>query len=127
VPNQEVELDLIFSALGNTTRRRIVARLIRSPTSVGELAEPLAMALPSVMQHLQVLQDCGLVTTRKLGRVRTCSIESAGLRMAEAWLSSQRTAWEIRLDDLGGYLSQPGDEQHSTDDDAAPSTERKQR
>lgn len=114
-----MRLDRIFSALSNTARRRIVARLTRSPASVGELAEPLAMALPSVMQHLQVLQDCGLVTTRKLGRVRTCSIESAALRTAEAWLSSQRTLWETRLDGLDDYLGAP-----ATDNPTDPPAER---
>lgn len=126
VPKQQVErdtgeLDRVFSALSNATRRRMVARLIRSPASVGELAGPLPMALPSVMQHLQVLQDCGLVTTRKAGRVRTCSIEPDGLRLAEAWLSNQRTDWEARLDHLGNYLSD------STDDsDINPTPEGKQ-
>ncbi len=105
--NQEAPLDAAFSALGNETRRRIVARLIRSPASVGELAEPLAMSLPSVMQHLQVLRDCGLVTTRKVGRVRTCSIEPDGLRLAETWLAGQRTLWESRLDRLGDVLDEP--------------------
>jgi len=121
VPNQKVELDRVFSALSNATRRRIVARLIRSPASVGELAEPLAMALPSVMQHLQVLQDCGLVTTRKVGRVRTCSIESDGLRIAEAWLGSQRTAWETSLDHLGDHLGESANDAHNN-----PSAGRKQ-
>lgn len=69
------------------------------------------MALPSVMQHLQVLQDCGLLTTRKVGRVRTCSIEPDRLRMVETWLASQRTAWETRLDELGDYLTdRPNDD-----------------
>jgi len=96
----------VFNALGNEARRSIVARLVHSPASVGELAEPLAMSLPSVMQHLQVLQDCGLVTTRKVGRVRTCAIETVGLRLAEAWLGEQRTHWEHRLDRLGDFLNE---------------------
>lgn len=107
--NQQAVLDAVFSALGNETRRGILARLIRSPTTVSELAEPLPMSLPSVMQHLQVLQDCGLVTTRKLGRVRTCSISPDGLRLAEAWIAEQRTLWEIRLDRLGNILDDPDD------------------
>lgn len=105
--NQQVELDRIFAALGNETRRGIVARLVHSPATVGELAEPLAMSLPSVMQHLQVLQDCGLVTTRKVGRSRTCSIATDGLRLVEAWLSEQRTVWERHLDRLGDILEEP--------------------
>jgi DNA-binding transcriptional ArsR family regulator len=100
-------LDRIFNALSNEARRSIVARLVHSPASVGELAEPLAISLPSVMQHLQVLQDCGLVTTRKVGRVRTCSIETGALRLAESWLGEQRTHWEHRLDQLGDFLTKP--------------------
>jgi DNA-binding transcriptional ArsR family regulator len=100
------DLDRVFNALGNAARRSIVARLVRSPASVGELAGPLAMSLPSVMQHLQVLQDCGLVTTRKVGRVRTCSIETDALRLAESWLGEQRTHWERRLDRLGEFLDE---------------------
>ena len=96
----------MFNALGNAARRSIVARLVRAPASVGELAEPLAMSLPSVLQHLQVLQDCGLVTTRKIGRVRTCSIETGALRLAESWLGEQRTHWEHRLDQLGEFLNE---------------------
>ncbi len=114
--NQE-SLDRIFAALSNETRRRIVARLVRSPASVGELAAPLAMSLPSVMQHLQVLQDCGLVTTRKAGRVRTCSVEPEALRSVEAWLADQRTVWERRLDRLGDLLGEP-----THDDERSPSS-----
>jgi DNA-binding transcriptional ArsR family regulator len=84
----------------------MVERLIRGPASVGELARPLAMSLPAVMQHLQVLQDCGLVHTEKVGRVRTCHIEPAGLRVAEDWLGRQRTTWETRLDRLGDFLAE---------------------
>jgi DNA-binding transcriptional ArsR family regulator len=110
-------LDRIFGALSNETRRQIVARLARSPASVGELASPLAMSLPSVMQHLQVLQDCGLVTTRKVGRIRTCSVEPEALRSAEAWLTGQRTVWERRLDRLGDLLGEP-----MHDDERSPSS-----
>lgn len=110
--NRQVALDRIFAALGNETRRDIVTRLVRSPASVGELAEPLAMSLPSVMQHLQVLQvlqDCGLVTTNKIGRVRTCSIETDGLRLIEAWLGERRTVWERHLERLGDILDEVPD------------------
>lgn len=96
----------MFNALSNGARRDIVARLVRSPTSVGELARPLDMSLPSVLQHIQVLQDCGLVTTQKLGRVRTCSIVTDGLRLAESWLGGQRTPWDGRLDQLGDLLDE---------------------
>jgi DNA-binding transcriptional ArsR family regulator len=104
--NERHELDRIFQALADGTRRGIVERLTSGPASVSELAEPFAMSLPAVMQHLQVLQDCELVRSEKIGRVRTCHIEPAGLRMTESWISRQRTAWEDRLDRLGDYLSE---------------------
>jgi len=102
VPNQE--LDRVFQALADGTRRELVERLIRGPASVGELAKPFAMSLPAVMQHLQVLEACGLVRSEKVGRVRTCHIEPAVLRLAENWISRQRTAWERNLDRLGDFL-----------------------
>ena len=71
---------------------------------MSELARPVPMSLPAVMQHLQVLEACGLIRSQKAGRVRTCHIEPAGLRAAEAWIVSQRTAWEGWLDRLGEYL-----------------------
>ena len=103
--NQSGQLDRVFQALADSTRRDMVERLIRGPASVSELAEPLAMSLPAVMQHIQVLEACGLVRTEKAGRVRTCHIEPAALRMAEDWIAAQRTAWEHRLDQLGSYLA----------------------
>lgn len=104
MPNQR--LDQVFKALADGTRRDLVDRLIHGPASVGELAAPLAMSLPAVMQHLQVLEACGLVRSEKVGRVRTCQIEPAGLRAAEDWLAGRRTAWESRLDRLGDYLTE---------------------
>ena len=104
VPNQE--LDRVFQALADGTRREMVERLVRGPASVGELAKPFAMSLPAVMQHLQVLEACGLVRSAKVGRVRTCRIEPAVLRLAENWLGRQRTAWEQGLDRLGDFLHQ---------------------
>ena len=79
------------------TRRAMVERLVRGPASVSELSQPLAMSLPAVMQHLQVLQACGLVRSEKACGVRTCHIEPGALRAAEGWITSQRTAWESRL------------------------------
>jgi DNA-binding transcriptional ArsR family regulator len=102
VPNQE--LDRVFQALADGTRREMVERLVRGPASVGELAKPFAMSLPAVMQHLQVLEACGLVRSEKVGRVRTCRIEPAVLRLAEDWIGRQRTAWELNLDRLGDFL-----------------------
>ncbi len=103
VPNQR--MDQVFKALSDGTRREMIERLTRGPASVGELAQPLSMSLPAVMQHLQVLEACGLVRSEKAGRVRTCHLEPDGLRMAEDWLGGQRTGWEHRLDRLGGFLN----------------------
>ena len=101
-------MDRVFQALADTTRRGLVERLVAGPASVGELAGPLAMSLPAVMQHLKVLETSGLISTEKVGRVRTCRIEPTALRAAEQWLSQQRTAWEIRLDRLGAVLMPDG-------------------
>jgi DNA-binding transcriptional ArsR family regulator len=107
VPNQSAShLDHLFQALVDPSRRSMVERLIQSPASVKELAQPLAMSLPAVMQHLGVLEASGLVRSTKVGRVRTCHIELGGLRVAEDWLSGQRTAWEHRLDRLGEILAE---------------------
>ena len=103
------QLDQVFQALADPTRRGMVERLVRGPASVSELSRPLAMSLPAAMQHLQVLEACGLVRSEKVGRVRTCHIEPAVLRAAEAWIAVQRTAWERRLDRLGEYLAGPAE------------------
>jgi DNA-binding transcriptional ArsR family regulator len=105
VPNQSPLLDQVFHALADPTRRGMVERLVRGPASVSELSRPLAMSLPAVLQHLQVLEASGLVRSEKAGRVRTCRIEPDALRAAEAWVTGQRTAWETRLDRLGDYLA----------------------
>lgn len=97
-------MDQVFKALSDGTRREMIERLTRGPASVGELAQPLSMSLPAVMQHLQVLEASGLVRSEKAGRVRTCHLEPDGLRMAEDWLGGQRTGWEHWLDRLGGFL-----------------------
>ena len=98
------QLDLAFQALADPARRGMVERLCRGPASVSELAKPLAMTLSAVVQHLQVLESSGLVRTRKVGRVRTCRVDPAVLRGAEAWLTARRASWEQRLDRLGDYL-----------------------
>jgi DNA-binding transcriptional ArsR family regulator len=81
-----------------------VEHLVQKPASVKALAEPLAMSLPAVMQHLKVLEDAGVIATEKTGRVRSCRIELKALREAERWLSGQRTQWERQLDQLDDYL-----------------------
>src|SRR6188768_1299110 len=98
-------LDSVFRALADPGRRAMVERLVRGPASVSELAAPLDMSLPAVMQHLAVLESSGLVRSEKAGRVRTCRIESAVLRTAEEWIADRRTAWERRLDRLDDYLA----------------------
>jgi DNA-binding transcriptional ArsR family regulator len=105
----DTRLDLMFQALADPTRRRIVERLSRGPTSVSELAKPFEMSLPAVVQHLQVLEHSGLVTTRKAGRVRTCTLDSGALTLAEAWINARRKGWEKRLDTLGQLLDEMPD------------------
>jgi len=102
--DDHLSLDGIFQALADPTRRAIVERLINRPASVSELAAPLPMSMAAVMQHLQVLEACGLVRSEKIGRVRTCQIEPATIRFAERWLAEQRTEWERRLDHLAETL-----------------------
>ena len=93
----------------------MVERLSLGPASVSELAQPLAMSLPAVLQHLQVLETSGLVRTEKVGRVRTCRIEPVPLRRAEQWINDRRTGWERRLDRLGDYLAaHPDDPDHGS-------------
>jgi DNA-binding transcriptional ArsR family regulator len=98
------DLDMIFKALMDPTRRAVLDRLSRGPGAMKELAEPFAMALPSFSQHLHMLEDCGLVISHKIGRVRTFRIQTQRLKEAEHWLSKQREVWERRLDSLDQYL-----------------------
>jgi len=105
----------MFHALADPTRRAVVARLSAGPTSVSELAKPLSMSLPSVIQHLQVLELSGLIESEKVGRVRTCRMAPGALASAERWLTDLRTEWEARLNRLEAYLAstqkpEPGEE-----------------
>jgi DNA-binding transcriptional ArsR family regulator len=99
------EADRVFHALADPSRRVIVERLSQGSASVSELARPLPMSLPAVVQHLQVLETCGLVRSEKVGRVRTCRLEPAALRPVEQWVGARRSTWERRLDRLGDYLA----------------------
>jgi len=99
-------IDTVFRALADPTRRRVLERLSRSPASVSELAAPFEMALPSFVAHLGVLERCGLVKSRKAGRVRTYRLAPKHLRLAEDWLIRRREQWERRLDQLDDYLVQ---------------------
>src|SRR5687767_14409637 len=96
-------LDLVFHALADPGRRRMVERLSRGPASVSELAKPLTMSLPAVVQHLQVLEGSGLVISEKVGRVRTCRLNTAVLKSAEEWINERRQGWERKLDRLGEF------------------------
>jgi DNA-binding transcriptional ArsR family regulator len=101
------DIDLVFHALGDPSRRAIVEKLSQGPLSVSRLAEPFGITLAAVVQHLQVLEESGLVQTEKIGRVRTCRIEPAGLSAAEKWIAERRSVWERRFDRLGDLLAEP--------------------
>ena len=111
---QSAALDRMFHALADPARRVMVDRLTRGPATVSDLAKPLAMSLPAVVQHLQVLELSGLVYSEKNGRVRTCRIEPTALRTAEDWIAERRTVWERRLDRLGEVLLEIEAEEKST-------------
>lgn len=106
MPRQQAALDGVFRALADPTRRAVLERLSGGSAAVSELAEPFEMALPSFLQHLDVLEDCGLVRSRKLGRVRTYTLAPQALKGAEGWLARQRATWERRLDQLDEHLVQ---------------------
>ena len=101
------DIDRIFHALGDPTRRAIMEKLGEGPISVSRLAEPLDITLAAVVQHLQVLEESGLVQTEKIGRVRTCRVEPAGLAAAAQWIGDRRSMWEHRLDQLSDFLKEP--------------------
>jgi len=102
MPNQEI--DRVFYALGDPTRRAVIERLSGGPAAVKELAAPFTMALPSFTQHLGVLEKSGLVRSEKSGRVRTYYLVPRRLKAAESWLESNRKLWKKRLDQLDNYL-----------------------
>lgn len=104
MPNYHVELDRVFHALSDPTRRAVLSRLSDGPAPVSELARPFDMALPSFTQHLGVLEECGLVRSQKKGRVRTYELTPEPLKEAEHWIEKRRVLWEHRLDQLDNYL-----------------------
>ena len=110
MPRQKVNIDRVFHALGDPTRRAIVERLSEGPISASRLAAPLNITVAAVVQHLQLLEKSGLVRTTKTGRVRTCRIELAGLSAAERWIGERRSLWERRFDRLGDLLAEPEEE-----------------
>ena len=97
-----------LEALGDHTRRAILERLSSGPASVSDLAEPLQITRSAVLQHLAILEDARLVTTRKQGRVRTCELNPEGLQAARSWIEERQTLWERRLDRLGEILDEEG-------------------
>lgn len=103
--NYSPPLDTVFGALADPTRRAILARLSQGEASVGELARPFDMALPSLMKHIRVLESGGLVASEKHGRVRTCRLMPKAMTEAETWLADQRATWEARLDRLEAYVA----------------------
>lgn len=103
---QSPTLDLMFHALADPSRRLMLDRLTTGPATVSDLARPFAMSLPAVVQHLKVLEASGLVGSQKVGRVRTCHVETGALRTAEQWINERRTTWERRLDRLGDILAE---------------------
>lgn len=103
--NHEQQLDAVFRALSEPARRAIILRLSRGNASVSELAAPLAMSLAAVVQHVQALEQSGLVTTHKAGRVRMCTLDPVAISLAESWLSQRRLQWEGHFDRLGALLA----------------------
>jgi DNA-binding transcriptional ArsR family regulator len=104
MPRLAASVDRVFHALGDATRRAILEMVSKGPVSVSRLAEPLGITLAAVVQHLQILEESRLIRTEKIGRVRTCRIEPAGLSVAEQWIGERRSVWERRLDRLGELL-----------------------
>src|SRR5690348_6472684 len=107
-------LDRMFHALGDSSRRAMVERLARGPASVSELAQPFEMALPTVVQHLGVLEQAGIVSSAKAGRVRTYQLVPGGLAPAADWIGRQQLLAERRLDRLGDFLNRPGTTKEET-------------
>ncbi|HEY9777175.1 MAG TPA: metalloregulator ArsR/SmtB family transcription factor [Planktothrix sp.] len=104
--NYSDQLDVVFQALSDPTRRYMVEQLSRSPASVSELARPLPVSLPAVVQHLQVLEASGLVRSEKNGRIRTCRINPDVLTAAQSWIDQQKVIWEQRFDRLEEFLQE---------------------
>jgi DNA-binding transcriptional ArsR family regulator len=110
MPRPKINVDGLFHALGDPTRRAILDRLCQGPLSVTRLAEPLGVTVTAVMQHLQILEESGLVHTEKIGRTRTCRIDTTGFTALQQWINDHRTLWEQRLDRLGDFLALDDDE-----------------
>ena len=101
--------DQVFAALGDATRRAIVKLVAQGPQSVSALAAALEVTLTAITQHLRILQTCGLLQTRKVGRVRMCELDSRGLDLVAQWVAFNRQMWEQRFDALGAMLEEDAD------------------
>lgn len=99
------QLNGIFQALADPTRRAVLGRLGKGPASISELAKPFDMALPSFMKHIQLLEESGWIRTRKEGRVRTCALQKKPFAAVETWLAEQRSLWEGRTDRLESFVT----------------------
>ena len=108
-----MQLNTVFGALSDATRRAIVMRLCKGEASVGELAKPFEMALPSLMKHIRILESSGLIASQKTGRVRMCSLQTKALATIEVWLAAQREIWEQRLNRLEIYVDKLKEEEKS--------------
>ncbi|HTU49089.1 MAG TPA: metalloregulator ArsR/SmtB family transcription factor [Acidobacteriaceae bacterium] len=106
----KIDIDGLFHALGDPTRRAILDKLCAGPSSVSTLAAPLGITVTAVMQHLQILEQSGLVHTEKVGRTRTCRVDTAGFAALQQWINDHRTLWECRLDRLGEFLDEDEEE-----------------
>lgn len=103
---RKIDIDRLFHALGDPTRRAMLDLLSKGPLSVSQLAAPLGITLTAVAQHLQILEECGLAVTVKAGRVRACRVEAAGFDALEQWIRDHRTTWERKLDRLATFLEE---------------------
>lgn len=104
--NYSDRLDHLFSALSDPTRRAIVSRLAKGPATVSELSEPFPIALPNFLKHVRILENSGLIKTRKQGRIRVCAIRPEALSPTEKWLTAQRKQMSGRLDRMEAYTEQ---------------------
>jgi DNA-binding transcriptional ArsR family regulator len=106
VARARAQVERVFDALGDPTRRAILERMSQAPIPASQLVKPLGMTLAGVVQHLQILEAAGLIHSRKVGRVRTCQIKPKGLALARQWLADRQAQWERRLDALGDLLDE---------------------
>lgn len=109
MPDSRIGIARLFHALGDPTRRAILDRLVERPYSVSQLAEPLGITITAVAQHMQILEECGLARSEKLGRVRTCQMASEGLDALEQWVREHRTPWERKIDQLAAMIDKMAD------------------